>query len=83
MNNNFFSVYDVMPPLNVLCEIVTSTGDVFEARFIFDVRTLSARWWRKCETDGVSIKAAMVKSWRIIETKEECVEWLNSLSNRG
>ena len=82
MSDNFTSVYDAMPPLNRLCEITTAADKIFKARFVFDTKSQSARWWRTRESDGVNIIAPQALSWRVVETKEECEKWFKSSTQK-
>ena len=89
MKDDFISVYDAMPPLNVFCECKLKNRDcVRNARFIHD--NITNKYWfaRVADKDdkftgtkeGTFLHVSPVSSWRALESKEDGDEWLRQLS---
>ena len=79
MNDNFISIDDSLPRLNVLCDIKINNNSIKQARLISDSKTHTIFW-----VDNKYKFSAYATHWRYNENAgdEETKEWFSKWANK-
>jgi len=81
MSDNFISIFEAMPPLNVLCECKFEHFPNTKARLIQDIKNNRIIWVTQLKNSSATGSVPPVVAWRIIGTREEADEWFQQLPN--
>jgi len=78
MDNDFISINNALPKLNMLCDIKLPSGDIKQSRFIYDTKTHTMFW-----VDN-NYQFSYTDHWRYNKnaSEEESKEFFKQWSNK-